>query len=182
MNLQLIEETDEMATRQRSLLAENQVLRMRSCSRGFDAIIGRKLRENINPLIESCKKALSEAQRLTNSSGPDASMLPSNLEADLMDSKGMMLSDEEAIKTLDEYGDEVIGTTVAELRQMEDQSPRLGDVFTLPQLISSVKETHKTILALQKLKENAFILRDYLEAEEPIEAELVEVPKEPPRK
>jgi len=180
VNRQLIEETDVMATKQRDLLAENQILKIRSCSRGFDAVIGRKFRETVDPLIESCTKALYEVQQQMKRTHPDVEVFPGYVESDLLESSTMSLhlTDNEAISILDEYGEEIIGTTVAELKHMEDQSPRLGDVFTLTQLINSVKESHKMTVALQKLKESAYVLRDHLE-EEP---EMQEISQSAPRR
>ena len=171
-----------MATKQRDLLDENQILKMRSCSRGFDAVIGRKFRETVGPLIEDCTKALLEAQQQVKRTHPDVDVFPGYVESDLLESSTLTLSlaDDEAIKILDEYGEEVIGTTVAELKHMQHQSPRLGDVFTLAQLINSVKESHKMTLALQKLKESAYVLRDHLE-EEPEMQEIIQQATAPRR-
>ena len=176
MNRQLIEETDVMATRQRDLLEENQVLRVRSCSRGFDAVIGRRFRETVEPLIESCTKALYEVQQQIKCSHPDVEVFPGFVEPNLLDSRSLALSDDEAIKILDEYGEEVMGTTVAELKQMEDHSPRVEDVVTLTQLMNNVRENHKLTLYLQNLKETAYVVRDHLE-EEPEMQEIIQNPR-----
>ena len=160
-----MDETDEMATRQQGLMIENQTLRMRSCSRGFDAVIGRKFCENACPLIEACVTALFKAQAILKNTHPDVELFPDRVEWTFNDARNL-LSDEDAIKLLDEYGDEIVGTTVAELRQMQDHSPRLSDVTSLSQLIDGVKKTHQAFCALQNIKRSSFALRDYLEEQQ----------------
>ena len=164
VNQQLIEETDKMAIRQQNLLAENQDLQLRSCSRGFDAVIGKKFQDKTVPLIESCAIALQEAEKLLNPDG--SSEIPTCFggKQDFLNfSLDPSLTENDAVRILNEYGDELIGTTVAEFKLMQEQSPRLNDVSSLSDMITRVIENHKATSALQVLKEKTLLLQNYLE-------------------
>lgn len=167
--MQLMLETNEMATRQRSLLAELQTLRIKSSVRGVDARIGAELRRNLKCVADSLMETMRSIQvgrPRTDQRG--VSPVPTLVLGDLAATPRVPmptglgvelevgeLSELELDETISGYVKEVDGMTVDELNEMQNESgPCQEGVGRLEDLKRDARESHvitETLAAAAKL-------------------------------
>jgi len=147
--MQLMLETNEMATRQRSLMAENQSLRLKSSLRGVDALIGRKLCDTLRPIVSSCNAVVDdfqlslEQQTLEFPTAVSAAEPVDELGKTLISTSVKLfenlkvkldtavLCDTEADDIIDKHVKSLDGFSMEELFDLQLDSPRTDGVFTL---------------------------------------------------
>ncbi|XP_076799576.1 uncharacterized protein LOC143444274 isoform X4 [Clavelina lepadiformis] len=169
-NMQLMDETDEMGKRQRNLLTENQALRLRSSSRAFDAMIGQKLRESLRQTVRLCEEKL---QDLKTDGGREVmeftrrrtkvqdSYLAVEFSFELLNPIDVhVLSDEDAAKFLNTFALQLMGTNFEDLRQLQNESPRLDDIKSISQLTDDVKENSSLMKSMDRIQNVISILGD----------------------
>nr|XP_026693439.1 early endosome antigen 1-like isoform X1 [Ciona intestinalis] len=157
-NEQLMLETNEMAERQRSLLAENHTLRIHSNARGVTLTLGKKFSDEVEKLLCSNTfehlEELVKEKELSVKRGIDIPVLAlGDLASTPRSAYEPFASDAAADDVINAYVTESVGMTLQQFCKQQAQSPRVDNVTTIDALRQDLKRNYSLVQRLHRLIE-----------------------------
>ncbi|XP_078494189.1 uncharacterized protein LOC100179040 [Ciona intestinalis] len=153
-NEQLMLETNEMAERQRSLLAENHTLRIQSNARGVTLTLGKKFSDEVEKLL--CSNTFEHLEELVKEKELSVKRginIPVLALGDLASTPRSAYEPFASDDVINAYVTESVGMTLQQFCKQQELSPRVDNVTTIDALRGDLKRNYGLVQRLHRLIE-----------------------------